>query len=124
MYRPSDGIWQVSVNARGIQELRAQFGEELYNSNKKSLQIFLCEYFNTGNCMNKLGKSISPMGATKKGGKILKVRWGIPGRGKSGSLRLCVVAYCNEKRVFGVAAHIRSEDPPDSVFTEIQEPLQ
>lgn len=34
------------------------------------------------------------MKATAKGGKVLKVRWAIPGSGKSGSLRLVVVAYC------------------------------
>jgi len=34
-----------------------------------------------------------------EGGKVLKVRWALPGSGKSGSLRLVVVACCDEKRV-------------------------
>lgn len=48
-----------------------------------------------------------------KGGKVLKVRWALPGCGKSGSLRLVVVAYCNEKRVHIAQAFERRDNPSD-----------
>jgi hypothetical protein len=39
-----------------------------------------------------LGDSISPLKATAKVGKVLKIGWALHGSGKSGSLRLVVVA--------------------------------
>ncbi len=54
-----------------------------------SLQKYLCRYFSAASdCSREQGKSISPMGATKSGGKCLKVRWIVTGRGKSGGLRM------------------------------------
>src|SRR5713226_7345344 len=61
---------------------------EKRKGDKHALQDYLCEYFSGGSCTHKVGKSISPMGATKAGGKKLKVRWLVPGQGKSGGLRL------------------------------------
>lgn len=67
-----------------------------------------------GEVSNALGKSISPMKATPRGGKVLKVRWAYPGCGKSGSLRLIVVAYCREKRVHIAQALDRRDDPDNN----------
>ena len=53
------------------------------------------------------------MKASPRGGKVLKVRWAYPGCGKSGSLRLVVVAYCEQKRVHIAQAFDRREDPSD-----------
>jgi hypothetical protein len=117
-YRPSDGTWQIANYAPGIQEARALLGEELYEENKKALQEFLCNYFSAGACNAAQGSSISPLGATRAGGKILKVRWALPGCGKSGSLRLCVVAYCAELRVFVAAGFMRRENPTDQDFKD------
>jgi hypothetical protein len=55
---------------------------------------------------------------TELGGKCLKVRWGVPGCGKSGGLRLAVVVYCDQKRVKLAGAWNRSSDPSDSDFEE------
>lgn len=63
--------------------------------------------------VKKQGKSISPIGATAAGGKRLKVRWLIPGKGKSGGLRLAVVAYCEERLVKVAGAWVRKDDPSD-----------
>jgi hypothetical protein len=85
--------------------------EEEFSENKRALQEFLCGYFSSGDCRNAQGKSVAPIRVTAKGGKVLKVRWAYPGCGKSGSLRLVVVAYCNEKRVHIAQAFDRRDDP-------------
>jgi len=94
-------------------ELRERMTPEEYAAQKRALKEFLCGYFSTGNCANSQGSSISPMKATALGGKVLKVRWAYPGCGKSGSLRLVVVAYCEQLRVHIAAAFDRREDPND-----------
>jgi hypothetical protein len=112
-YAPQDGKWQVGPEAQVLHELRQAMTSEDFEADKPALQEFLCGYFNSGECQNAQGKSIAPMKATPKGGKVLKVRWAYPGRGKSGSLRLVVVAYCSEKRVHIAQAFNRREDPTD-----------
>lgn len=112
-YQPEDGKWQVGGKAKLLFELREQMTPEQYDQDKRALQEFLCGYFSSGECTNALGDSISPLKATPKGGKVLKVRWALPGTGKSGSLRLVVVAYCDEKRVHIAQAFRRSDNPTD-----------
>lgn len=98
-----------------FKKLRKQFGEVGYQENKEALQETLCDYFNSGKCDN-IRNQISPIGGTPKGGKALKVRWQLPNCGKSGGLRLAVVAYCSERRVKLAAAFPRKEDPADAEF--------
>ena len=112
-YKPGDGKWQLGGNARLLFELRQQMTPEEHERNKQALQDFLCGYFSSGDCNNALGDTISPLKATPKGGKVLKVRWGLPGCGKSGSLRLVVVAYCDERRVHIAQAFRRRDDPTE-----------
>ena len=122
-YLPADGIWTVSPTATGLLHVRDSLGETVYEQQKKSLQTFLCDYFSTGRCDTKQGASISPLGATPAGGKILKVRWGLPGQGKSGGLRLCVVAYCDELRVTIAEAFVRKDNPSDAAFEQATKDL-
>lgn len=117
-YVPDDGKWQVSEKATLLSELRERMTPEEYGQNKRALKEFLCGYFSSGDCRNSQGSSISPMKGTPLGGKVLKVRWAYPGCGKSGSLRLVVVAYCEEKRVHIAQAFDRRENPTDD---EIQD---
>ena len=117
-YRPTDGKWQVGGNARLLIDLRQQMTPEQYAEEKRALQEFLCGYFSSGDCNHSLGDSISPLKATAKGGKVLKVRWALPGSGKSGSLRLVVVAYCDERRVHIAQAFNRRDNPTDDDFRE------
>lgn len=112
-YLPEDGTWQLGEKADLISELRNRMTSEEYAEQKKALKEFLCGYFSSGDCRNAQGSSISPMKASPGGGKVLKVRWAYPGCGKSGSLRLVVVAYCEQKRVFIAQAFDRREDPSD-----------
>lgn len=122
-YQPSDGKWQIGPNAELLFELRSQMTPEEYAENKKALQEFLCGYFSSGNCANSQGDSISPLKATPRGGKVLKVRWGIPGSGKSSSLRLVVVAYCDQKRVHIAQAFARRDNPTDNEFLQAADDL-
>ncbi len=112
-YSPEDGKWEIGKNATLLSDLRERMTPEEYAAQKKALKEFLCGDFSTGNCTNSQGRSISPMKATPSGGKVLKVRWAYPGCGKSGSLRLVVVAYCEQLRVHIADAFDRREDPDD-----------
>jgi len=117
-YAPEDGKWQLGPKATVLFELRERMTPEDYEQDKWALQEFLCGYFSSGDCRNAQGSSISPMKATPNGGKVLKVRWAYPGCGKSGSLRLVVVAYCDERRVHIAQAFDRRDNPTDD---EIQD---
>lgn len=122
-YAPTDGRWSVLPSAEGMKQVRKLMDEDTYEQNKEALKYFLCAYFSTGKCTQKQGRSISPIGATPGGGKILKVRWGLPGQGKSGGLRLAVVAYCEEKRVVIAEAFLRKTDPSDDDFSSAVQSL-
>ena len=111
--------WRVlPVAASVFTELRRVMGDEAYERDKLRLQDFLCAYFSVGVCTDRQGNSIAPMKstATGQGGKCLKVRWATPGSGKSGGLRLAVVAYCDQKLVKIAGAWHRREDPSDDDF--------
>jgi hypothetical protein len=110
-YTPADGKWQVGAKATALHALRQKMSPAEFEEDKLALKQFLCGYFSSGDCQNALGKSIVPIKATERGGKVLKVRWAYPGCGKSGSLRLVVVAYCEEKRVHIAQAFDRRDDP-------------
>ena len=112
-YSPEDGKWQLGEKAVLLSELRNRMTPEEYDAQKQALKEFLCGYFSSGDCRNSQGSSIAPMKATPRGGKVLKVRWAYPGCGKSGSLRLVVVAYCEQKRVNIAQAFDRRDDPTD-----------
>lgn len=112
-YAPEDGKWQVGEKVNLLTDLREQMTPEEFEQEKRALKEFLCGYFSSGDCRNAQGSSIAPMKATPKGGKVLKVRWAYPGCGKSGSLRLVVVAYCEQKRVHIAQAFDRRDNPTD-----------
>ena len=120
VYRPEDGTWEVMRGAQAVLgEVRKQLGEDEYALQKRALQEFLCHYFSTGRCLGKLGCSISPIsGPVPASGKCLKVRWAMPGGGKSGGLRLAVVVYCEQRRVQLAGAWIRRDDPSNADFEE------
>ena len=122
-YAPEDGKWQLGEKATLLSELRQRMTAEEYEQDKQALKEFLCGYFSSGDCRTSQGSSICPMKATPSGGKVLKVRWAYPGCGKSGSLRLVVVAYCEQKRVFIAQAFDRREDPTDEDIQDAVEDL-
>lgn len=113
MVSPEDVGWVLCKAAQGpAHELRRQLGHEAYAVLTLSLKTFLCDYFTSPEaCVEKQGKSISPVKCGVKHAKGLKVRFGYPGCGKSGGLRLAVLAFCEEKRVKVAGAWFRAEDP-------------
>lgn len=117
-YTPDQITWEVLRAAQlSLAPLQNRQKPGAFKEDKEALKQFLCGYFNTGDCAQKQGKSISPMGQSPKGGKCFKVRWAIAGGGKSGGLRLAVVAYCDEFRVAIAGAWVRKEDPSNEEFT-------
>ncbi|MCC6546098.1 hypothetical protein IT570_02930 [Candidatus Sumerlaeota bacterium] len=122
-YSPEDGKWQIGAKATLLIALRERMLPEEYEANKQALKRFLCGYFSSGECQSPQGSSICPVKATRKGGKVLKVRWAYPGCGKSGSLRLVVVAYCKQRRVFIAKAFDRREGPSSEDIVNAVEDL-
>lgn len=116
-YTPEDGRWEV-VETPGTRAARGAFTKEDFEASRQSLKKYLCNYFSNGQCNTAQGDSINPLGATPSGGKILKVRWALPGGGKSGGLRLTVVVYCKERRVVIAEAFVRNTDPPSQSFLD------
>lgn len=116
-YIPSQGTW-TTVDATGLRSARARFSPEEYEQVKANLQLLLCAYFSMGNCSTSMGETISPMGLSGRGGKILKVRCGIPGQGRSGGLRLAIVVYCQQLRVVVAEAFMRNTNPSTQDFND------
>ena len=112
-YEPADGKWLVANQAILLFDLQQRMTHEDYELDKLALKEFLCGYFSSGECRSSQGNSICPLKSSPSGGKVLKVRWAYPGCGKSGSLRLVVVAYCEEKRVVIASAFDRRQDPSE-----------
>ena len=126
MVRPVDVTWEVLKDAQpALDDIRKSMQTDQFEDDRKALQEYLCEYFNSAggkDCIQKQGRAISPVGfPTGPGGKCLKVRWGTPGGGKSGGLRLAVVVYCAEKRVKFAGAWMRADGPSDKEFEEALE---
>lgn len=98
-----------------LDPVKRSLGLEKYETSKQELQDHLSSYFTSGDCTN-AGGGISPIGATARGGKQLKVRWAMPGSGKRGGLRLGVIAYCETRTVVLAFAAVRRDDPANAEF--------
>lgn len=113
---PKSIKWHVSpeceVQLRGV---RKQLGEAGYEDTKQALRETLCDYFNLGNCTTQ-AMQISPMKGAPGGAKALKVRWQLPGCGKSGGLRLAVTVDCERRLVTLCAAWVRKDNPGKAAF--------
>jgi hypothetical protein len=106
--------WEISAAAkREVAALR--LGREEYMALRTSLQLALCDYFTNGDCLTK-GCNIAPIKSDIPGCKGLKMRWMLPGRGKSGGLRLAVLVFCEQRRVCIAGLFERKTDPTDEDF--------
>jgi hypothetical protein len=111
---PHQVEWRVGEWARpALDEVKGLCGPQDYEWHKNGLKELLCAYFSGVGCTKKLGKSISPVGATANGERALKVRWALPGQGKSGGLRLLVTTDCSRRRVRIAHAFFKADDPSD-----------
>jgi hypothetical protein len=90
---PTAVTWVLSKEcAEDIEHIRFALGDD-YEHNVLELQEMLCDYFSAdAGCSARGGSSISTLGSACGTGKLLKVRWSLPGRGKSGGLRFAAVA--------------------------------
>lgn len=113
---PSEITWKVGSGASAqLRGVREQFGAD-YAEQKKALKELLCGYFDQGDCVSRLGKTISPVECHIPGRKGLKVRWLLPGAGKSGGLRLAILLDCRNKMVIIAGAWDRKSNPEDCDF--------
>lgn len=120
-YEPLDGTWRLGDDANNLRKIQADYREGWLTEQLASIKLLLCDYFSSGKCDSKQGKTISPMGATKNGGKILKVRWTVPGQGKSGGLRLCIVVFCEEMEVIAAEGWLRKTNASDQAYFDAAE---
>jgi hypothetical protein len=109
--------WAVLADAaRELRVLRKSLSADEYFEQVEALKAFLCSYFNSDRqCMHKM-HGIAPLGGMPCKGKTFKVKWGLPGGGKSTGIRMAVVVHCDTKRVRIVAAWLRRDDPTDDEF--------
>lgn len=117
---PNEISWVICEAARPTANaLKGQLGDVRYEAVRLGLKEFLCGYFSAvAACDSKLGKTISPIKCSVSEAKGLKVRFGFPGCGKSGGLRLAVLAFCDQRLVKIAGAWIRREDPDDDDFAD------
>lgn len=108
-FLPGDIRWEVQEDARKAIKALPQEVHDNYASLRRGLQDLVCDYINAQEqCIHK-GLNIAPVDAGVPGGKGLKVRFAIPGRGKSGSLRIRMVAFCDERRVAIAGLELRRD---------------
>ena len=77
----------------------AQVGERAYHEELvPDLRRLVLAYIDVHDrCDGTIGKTFRPLGATKTGGKLFKVRLGVPGQGKSGGLRVLLALHCEDR---------------------------
>lgn len=100
-YKPTDIRWTVAAHAHAAAvAIEKDLGEDWYNKAKAGLKSLLSSYFGMHNrCETGLGNTIRPVGGGSSGAVCLKVRWGLPGCGRSGGLRIIFTAWCDERSV-------------------------
>jgi hypothetical protein len=109
MVTPADVTWSVAISSETslLKELH-DLDAPHYESAKHAIRDFFCRYVSAEPaCLRPNPGSISPMGATEDGGKILKMRWPYGGSGKREGLRLILVAYCANREVVVTSAELR-----------------
>lgn len=98
-----DISWSVNSTARAqIKDLPPEV-HNCYRDLKDAVQQSLCIYISLSQCAGRAA-GVGFIETSADGGKVLKVRCALPGRGMSRSLRVLVVAYCQDKRI--VVAHV------------------
>lgn len=114
---PTAVTWYLSRQcADDIKHIKAALGAG-YAQSRAKMREMLCDYFSgDAGCSARGGSSISTLGSACGTGKLLKVRWLLPGSGKSGGLRFAVVAFCDEMKVVLCRAWVRKDDPSSADF--------
>jgi hypothetical protein len=113
---PEFFAWQASPSAK--RELKKILGvDDLSNFRDKIGQILCCDYYPAT-----LGRSkaanVNPIVCGIPHGRGFKMRWAYPGCGKSGGIRLGILALCKARRIIVALACKRMQDPADSEFAD------
>jgi hypothetical protein len=114
---PTAVTWILSREcADDIRRIRFALGDD-YAHNVSQQRQMLCDYFSgDAGCSARGGSSISTLGSACGTGKLLKMRWTLPGSGKSGGLRFAIVAFCDDMKVVLCRAWVRKDDPSSADF--------
>ena len=106
---PSDITWELSSDAWKFVHGQTSEFQAHYEDIKAAFKAIVCDYITAvGNCDQKtLG--ISPLGGLPDGEKLFKIRLPLPGRGKSGGLRVQFAANCAASRVVVLTIDERKE---------------
>jgi hypothetical protein len=112
---PNSTSWSIIYAETSVlADVHRRLGDPLYQEQKLGIKELFCGYVEAHpSCDSKLGKSISPMARTKKGYKVFKFRWALPGSGKSGGLRLILVANCEARQITVASAYDRRSGQSD-----------
>ena len=114
---PPDITWKVAESAKGITKLHKRLGSDQYDEIKLGIQVFLCSYFSEEDCDTRQGDSICPIGGHGiENAHVLKIRFRLPGKGKSHALRLVVITYCDDHNVVVAESYHRKDDPKTSTM--------
>lgn len=112
--------WRITRTARMLQApFRSDdlMDHEAFQASKQALKELIVEYINSdGHCHEKMGDTVSPMGAAPDGGKAYKIRWALPGGGRSGGLRIAIVMFCATKTVEVRGMWSRRDKPSNADF--------
>jgi hypothetical protein len=103
--------WQASSAAKDA--LTRALGTGDLSAFRKSLGKLLCQaYYPTTQGRSK-ALGVNPIACKVPKGRGFKVRWNYPGCGKSGGLRLGILALCESARIIIACAIRRNEDPSE-----------
>lgn len=114
MSAPADFTWVVDGQACAhVAALKEEWGEAAYREQRDAFKEWLCNYIDNTECRTK-GAGVSPLHGYGEGGMVLKARWGTPGSGKRGGLRVLLVAYLEQRRIVIAGIWPRVDDPSDA----------
>jgi hypothetical protein len=114
--------WELSKRARrDLSPLRKLMSDGDYREWKMAFRDFFCEYINSARNCDEQGCNVYPLGGIRGGGKGFKVRWALPGMGKSGGLRIALAAFCREKRVKLLAVILKKDIDEDELLRALQD---
>lgn len=110
-------LWTVVVHVRAqpvLSGLRETHGGDWYEAQKRAFKAQVCGFIDSteGRLDTRQGDSFCPV----PGG--IKMRWLVPGSGKSGGLRLGITIDQNLRRIEIRYAEIRKNDPPIEVLVK------
>lgn len=102
--------WEISRDTRDeIFDLLPPEAQNCYPAMVLGMKERICGYINAHNQCDGKTKGVSVLEGCDGGGKVMKVRCAVPGRGASRSLRVIMAIFCDGKRVLVTGADWRKD---------------